>query len=222
MNGMSDGAAPNPSTQNPSTIRTYGGVAGEQRTAERRERLMASGLELLGSADDAGLTVRGVCKESGLIARYFYESFDDIDALAVALHDQVITDLVAHALGRLGTAGADPDAQLRTGLEAIIEHLADDPRRGRVLFVAPLTMPVLVARRPETVTMFAGLLRAQATEFVDLSDSSFETTARFLVGGFGEVLTSWQDGTLDVTQDELVERCYVMFRGIVDAVAPPL
>jgi len=208
MSAMPDGAAK----------RTYGGVAGAQRTAERRVRLLAAGLDLLGASDDPGLTVRGVCKESGLIARYFYESFADTDALAVAVHKQVIADLVAHALGRLAAADEDEETRLRTGLEAIVEHLAEDPRRGRVLFIAPLTTPVLVARRPEIVTMFAGLLRAQAGEFVQLSEAAFETTARFLVGGFGEVLTSWQDGTLDLSQAELVDRCFVMFRGIVAAV----
>ncbi len=204
----------------PTARRTYGGVGGEQRTAERRERLLGAGLDLLGAADDPGLTVRGVCKEAGLIARYFYESFADTDALAVAVHDQVITELVTHALGRLAPTGADEKERLRIGLEAIVEHLAEDPRRGRVLFVAPLTTPVLVARRPEIVTMFAGLLRAQADEFVQLTDAAFETTARFLVGGFGEVLTAWQDGTLAVSQEELLELCFQMFGGIVAAVDP--
>jgi len=181
---------------------------------------MAAGLELLGAAEDPGLTVRGVCKESGLIARYFYESFDDVDALAVAVHEHVIEDLVTHTLERLAHAGADSDEQLRFALSAIIDHLAEDPRRGRVLFLAPLAMPALMARRPAIVTMFAGLVRTEASEYVDLPEDTAEIAARFLVGGFGEVLTAWQDGSLDVTREDLVERCFLMFRGIVEALVP--
>lgn len=199
--------------------RTYGGVGGAQRTAERRTRLLAAGVELLG-AEEPSLTVRGVCKQSGLIARYFYENFSDTDALAVAVHEQVITDLVTDALTQLADVEAEPESQLRVGLTAIVNHLAADSRRGRILFVAPLTQPALVARRPEVVSMFAGLLRTQAGEFVELPEAQFDSTARFLVGGFGEVLTSWQDGSLTMSQDDVIEQCITLFRGIVATVIP--
>ena len=43
--------------------RVYAGVEGDQRVAERRARLMAAGLDLLGSAEgDPTLSVRAVCR----------------------------------------------------------------------------------------------------------------------------------------------------------------
>src|SRR3546814_8101517 len=60
--------------------RSYGGVDGALRVAQRREALIEAGLELMGSAEPE-LTVRGVCKKAGVAARYFYESFTDRDAL---------------------------------------------------------------------------------------------------------------------------------------------
>ena len=43
--------------------RSYGGVDGALRVAQRRETLIEAGLELMGSAEPE-LTVRGVCKKA--------------------------------------------------------------------------------------------------------------------------------------------------------------
>lgn len=188
--------------------RTYGGVEGPQRVADRRARLLAAGLDLLGTPDGV-LTVRGVCKESGLIARYFYESFEDIDALAMAVYEEVTAELVDAVA--IATA-SDAEHRLRAGLEALVEHLAEDPRRGHVMFVAARTNPALTARRPAIVAIFADEIRRLTTPSENLPERRLASTARFLVGGFGEVLTSWQDGTLELTHDELVDVCVDLFR----------
>ncbi|NHA01109.1 hypothetical protein G5V59_17810 [Nocardioides sp. W3-2-3] len=54
--------------------RRYGGQDAAQRVAERRARLLAAGLAVMGERGVAGATVRGVAEASGLAARYFYES----------------------------------------------------------------------------------------------------------------------------------------------------
>src|SRR5205807_2521139 len=84
--------------------RVYAGVEGDQRVAERRARLMAAGLDLLGSAEgDPTLSVRAVCRRAGLVARYFYESFADRDALATAVYDHVVEDSATITLAEGGT-----------------------------------------------------------------------------------------------------------------------
>ena len=77
--------------------RSYGGVDGALRVAQRRGALIEAGLELMGSAEPE-LTVRGVCKKAGVAARYFYESFTDRDALMSAVYDTVITDIAVSTL----------------------------------------------------------------------------------------------------------------------------
>ncbi|AXT85447.1 TetR/AcrR family transcriptional regulator [Aeromicrobium sp. A1-2] len=196
-----------------SSARPYGGIDAAQRVAERRERLLEAGLDLLGSADEgSALTVRGVCTRAGLVARYFYEGFADSDALAVAVYEQVVQDLVEDALAALTDAPADDREQIRFGLSAIIDHLADDPRRGRLMFTTAVTHPALAAKRLEMMRMFAGLLATQAQSFYDTDPSSrLDAVARFLVGGFGETLTAWQHGDLDLSQEDLVEVCLELF-----------
>ena len=69
------GAAPDAA----GTLRAYGGEGGDTRVARRRSALIDAGLDLLGADDVGAVTVRGVCRQAGLTARYFYESFESVD-----------------------------------------------------------------------------------------------------------------------------------------------
>lgn len=193
--------------------RVYAGVAGDDRQAERRARFIDAGLELLGAPDDEpGLTVRGVCKRTGLAARYFYESFDDRDALAVAVFDHVVSDIATTTLRAVEAAPRDARARIHAGLSNIVRTIAADPRRGRLLFSPSPGSPVLVQRRVESPRIFARLLGGQAQEFYGITDDAhLELVTEFLVGGLAQALTSWLDGSLRLSETELVEQCVRLF-----------
>lgn len=194
--------------------RVYGGVDADHRASERRARLLAAGLELLGSAGaPASPTIRAVCAQADLGPRYFYESFTDGDALVVAVYDEVIQDVVMSTLAALAAADNEERNQIEVGLSAIVAVVADDPRKGRVLFDAAITHTALAQNRLESARMFSGLLAAQAQSFYGIEPSgALDAVARFFVGGLGETLTAWQHGDLDLTQDELVAVCADLFQ----------
>src|ERR1700721_1384529 len=89
-------------------LRSWRGVPLETRRAERREVLVDAALELLGTQGGGAFTVRGVCLEARLNARYFYESFDGLDALFVAVFDMLVGQTLQQALRALGAGGPDP------------------------------------------------------------------------------------------------------------------
>ncbi|WP_035854009.1 TetR/AcrR family transcriptional regulator [Cryptosporangium arvum] len=195
-------------------LRTYGGVTGVDRAAERRAALLAAGLELLGSPTGPGeLTVRGVCRHAGLTARYFYESFADRDALTAAVYDGVVADLGADVLAALEGAPRTARERTRAGLAALIGNIAEDPRRGRLLFSRSLgASPVVAARRAESTRWFVDLLTAQVRGFYGVARTPrLDVAAELLVGGVAQVLTSWLDGVLDLGADELTEHCTGLF-----------
>src|ERR1700757_1777937 len=101
--------------------RTYGGVNQEQRVAVRRDALVHAGLELLGGEGLQATSVRAVCTSAGLTARYFYESFENLDALLIAVFDAIVAELaervVAAALAAPEQAGAKAQAAIRAGVE---------------------------------------------------------------------------------------------------------
>jgi AcrR family transcriptional regulator len=197
----------------PTSPRIYGGIHADARVANRRDRLIEAGLDLLGGPDDsATLTVRGVCKTAGVVARYFYESFDDADALAVTVYDEMLDELVRVTLVAVGQGETDEREQIRIGLTAIVGHLAEDPRRGRLLFNTATTHPALAPKRLETMRMMTGLLAAHAEAFYEVEHSPrLEAVSRFLVGGFGEALTAWQHNDLALPEAGLVELCVDLF-----------
>jgi AcrR family transcriptional regulator len=194
--------------------RVYGGIDGDRRAAERRDKLLAAGLDMLGSTEpNPTLTVRGVCRNAGLVARYFYENFDDGDALVVAVYEEVIGEVVTTTLAALAKAGPDELQRLRVGLGTILDLIGEDPRKGRLLFNAAVTHPALAMKRLETARMFGGLLAEQSQSFYRIGASgALQTVSRFLVGGLGETLTAWLHGDVEMTRDELIELCAGIFQ----------
>jgi AcrR family transcriptional regulator len=202
------------------SLRTYGGVAGDDRQAGRRAQLIEAGLCLLGAAEGPrDLTVRGVCREAGLAARYFYENFADRDALAIAVYDHVVQDIAATTLDAVQAAPSHARAKTRAGLENLVHRIADDPRRGRLLFSPALSATVLAGRRVESTRWFVQLLGLQAREFYGLGASTrLELVAAMLVGGLAQALTSWLDGTLDVDEAGLVDLATEIFIRVANLV----
>lgn len=86
--------------------RFYAGRSPEDRREERRARLLAAGLELIGEEGVAAVSVRGICSRAGLTPRYFYEEFGTADALARQLFDREFDAGIA----RVAAAVAQLDA----------------------------------------------------------------------------------------------------------------
>ncbi|MBK1782727.1 TetR/AcrR family transcriptional regulator [Prauserella sp. ASG 168] len=201
-------------------LRTYGGVTGGDRQAERRAQLVEAGLDLLGARDgERTVSVRGVCRQAGLAARYFYESFADRDAFALAVYDQVVRDIAATTLDAVNAAPPQAQAKIHAGLARLVRVLADDPRRGRLLFSPALAGTLPATSRAESTRLFVELLGMQAREFYGVPESPrLAITAELLVGGFAQTLTSWLDGTLAATEEEIVEHCAAIFGAVAEKI----
>jgi AcrR family transcriptional regulator len=203
------------------SLRVYGGVAGDERQAQRRQQLIEAGLDLLGSPNGDALTVRGVCRHAGLAARYFYEHFVDRDAVTVAVYDQVVDQIATAALTAVTAAPPEARAKTRAGVDTIARTVGDDPRKGRLLFSPTLTTSVLAHRRVQSARLFADLLSRQTQAFYGLEQSTaLEQSSQFLVGGLAQTLTAWLDGTIPITRRDLVEHCVDMSLAIAEPAGP--
>ncbi len=192
----------------------YGGVSAEGRRAARRSTLLAAALDLLGGEGWHATTVRAVCARARLTPRYFYESFADLDELLLAAFDEVAAEAAAIVLAAVEQAPADARAKARAAIGAFVGIVSEDPRKARVLFVEALGSEALARRRFATLRMFAAMVAAQGREFYGLRDADsglMQTTALTLAGGLAETLLAWQDGTLSVGREQLVEDCTELF-----------
>ncbi|MBB3051094.1 AcrR family transcriptional regulator [Prauserella isguenensis] len=193
--------------------RTWAGTTLADRKAGRRRRLLDSGLTLLGAEDGTALSVRAVCRHSRLTERYFYENFADRDELIVAVYDELVSEAHRVLVDAVAAAPADDrPARARAAVTTFVELIIDDPRKGRVLLLAPLTHPALSRSGVQRIPMFAGLVRDELSANVDEEDRAMTATA--LVGGLANLFTAYLDGTLDVGRERLVGHCVKLVLGI--------
>lgn len=196
--------------------RRYGGRAAEERVAERRTRLLEAGLELMGTRGVAGTTVRGVAEESGLAARYFYESFPSVEALQLAVFEQIAGEAAARSLAALATAPDDAVERTRAVLAEIVDLFLEDPRKGRIALLESITSPVLGPRVLEESRRFAGMLAATASSG-DPAESpeglpvEVRLRAQFLIGGVAHTLGAALHGDIEVERERLVDVLVELF-----------
>lgn len=198
------------------------GLAPADRRAERRALLLDAAFELLGTEGMGGTTVRAVCHRARLNPRYFYESFDDLDALVVAVYDHLIAGLGAEVMAALAAAGDDPGDQTRAALRRIVEWVDEDRRRGRVLYVEALGNEALNRRRIETAHLLVTTVEqhAAATQgALAPGDPIGRIGAALLVGGAGELVVAWLDGRIDVDRDQLVDDATELLLAMGEAAA---
>jgi len=187
--------------------RSWAGVSAEDRKAERRTLLLDAALELLGTEGWSGTTVRGVCQTAQLNPRYFYESFEDLDQLACALHDRLLDELRGAVEAAVDAAPDDPAAQTRAVVDATARFVDEDRRRARVIYVESLGNEAVNRKRIEAghalTTLMAGAIGPVA--------------ASLLVGGFSEVLVAWLDGRIPYGRDRLVDETTSLFLAVGEA-----
>ena len=171
---------------------------------------MDAALEIMGTQGWSATTVRGVCHEARLTPRFFYESFADIDALAVAVLDEIIVTATARVTEAILAADDEPEARVRSAIEAMVDQLTEDPRRARVAFVEALGSEPMMKRRLVALHELAQFIAAQARATYHLpsgADAFVELTSIVLAGGLTELMIVWLGGGLEMSRDELVDRC---------------
>ncbi|ADT97139.1 TetR/AcrR family transcriptional regulator [Mycolicibacterium gilvum] len=198
-------------------VRPYRGVDAPARVAERRRRLLEAGLDLLGGQlNPPELTVRAICAQSGLAARYFYESFTDKDVFVGAVFDRVIADIATTT--QAAVAAAPPREQSRQGMANIVRAISEDARVGRLLFNAHLDNPVVVRKRAESGALFALLSGQHAGSALRLErNDRITSAAHFVVGGVAQTLSAWLAGDLTFTEAQLAAQ----LGALIDQLADP-
>lgn len=200
----------------------WAGLSAEDRRSGRRDLLIDVTYELLGTEGWSGTTVRAVCQAARLNPRYFYESFEDLDQLVIAVYDRVIAELGAAVLAALDGAGPDARAQSRAAVETIVRFVDEDRRRARVLYIEALGNEALNRRRIETGHEVVSVVELVATERhgpLPTGEHIGRVGASILVGGIGELIVAWLEGRVQCTREQLVDDATEVFIAVGEAVA---
>jgi AcrR family transcriptional regulator len=190
------------------TRRRYGGRSAAERQAERRERLMSSGLEMFGAEGYAAVSIERLCSTANVSTRNFYEEFAGREALLVALHDQVngaAAQIVAAALEE--EADADLATRVRSAVRAYIATTSADPRWARIAYVEVVGVSPAVERhrlgwRDRWVELLT-LECARAVQRGEVAERDFRMTLVAFIGAVNALVSDWSTQDRGVPLDDV-------------------
>lgn len=187
--------------------RVYGGVSAQDRREHRRTSLIESGLQLFGTEGYLNVPVKRICDDAGLTQRYFYESFNDREALLDAVYRHCVdslrsaTTLAAVAyladVPEVQAGGAVPEAHIAgladAAFGAFLDTLTVDPRRARVILIEVVGVsPALEQLRIGAIHDWADLILGFASTDGVAAPTQKRLAAIGVVGAITQLLVDWQ------------------------------
>ncbi|MFG2089262.1 MULTISPECIES: TetR/AcrR family transcriptional regulator [unclassified Spirillospora] len=194
--------------RNPAPRRSYGGRTAEERRAERRERLLAAGLELFGTRGYAATSIERLCATASVSTRNFYEEFSGREELLAALHHD-INERAAQALTAAYAEAADADlpARVESAVRAFVTVTASDPRWARIAFVEIIGVSTDLERhRLRRRARWEESLVAMAREAVERGeaiDRDYHLTMIAVIGAVNNLVHHWSARDQDIPLDDI-------------------
>lgn len=197
----------------------------QERRSERRARLIAAGLQEIGSYGYEQATVQRVCAGAGLTQRYFYEHFADRAALLAAVFEHVVERVMSAAFAAADAAPDTLEDRARAGLGGFMGTLIEDPRLARVQLIEVVGRnEALERRRFEVMHAFAAYIEHSALSLDPGADFEREpwrhAVVLALVGGTNHLAIEWTLGGLELSKETLVETLVALYVSAA-AAGPP-
>lgn len=199
------------------TPRRYRGASLEQRQSERRAKLIEAGLTVIGSVGYHAATVRAICTEAGLTERYFYESFENSEALLRAVYTHIIDRLRAETLAALQRAPREADAMSEAALRVYF-GMNRDPHFARInLFEVLGVSPNVDQLYRNTMSEFAALLASISKSlypgkvFTRLDE---DLVTQGMIGAVVQITHRWVLGGYQQSLDEVVRNTQAIFSAV--------
>ena len=144
--------------------RVWGARTGDERRAERRDRIIRAAITVYGRHGYHRTSVKAVCVEAGLTERYFYESFTNNEDLLrqcfLVVDDNLFRATREAAQSAPDRAGApDGIARARAALLVYLELIRGSPDKARVFLIEMASVsPAAEALVLERLDRFGALL----------------------------------------------------------------
>lgn len=183
--------------------RTYGGLSAEQRSRDRRTRLLDAARDLIAETGVAPLTVDLVCQRANLSKRYFYTAFATKDELLDACADDLYGRLYAGI--EEATHTVPLTERINAALGFVVRTLASSPADAR-LYMESAGFPRLRARQQQVVRDVTERMVVAGMPFTGPPKHSVDRVlaTRALVTATTELITGWLHGDIDTDEDTLV------------------
>lgn len=205
-----------------SLVRPYRGVAAGNRIASRRDALIDAALEVFAAEGWSAISARRVCEQAGLTRRYFYESFDDVDALTAATFQRIAGEVFAAVQAATADRAATVPELARRAVAAGLDVLAQPPAKGQFLVMAQRAGGSIGQQRASALDDLASIVQtvhstdSEAASTIDPREARI--TALAVVGAVLAIVDSWLAQVSDLSREEVISWSTAAALGIFDAV----
>lgn len=200
--------------------RIYGGESAADRLARQRRQFMEAGLELFGTVGYRATTVRMLCKQAGLIDRYFYRNFDTTEDLLAAIYTESLDQVEAEVMEIIGTnpAAADAVRLVEAGLNAFFTAF-ENSRVARtclleILGVSPRIDMLYLRRNQQFADLLVNFAKALLPQW-NLGEQEARMTGIALVGAISESAKHWLLDDYRVPRGTLVAANARLLQGVL-------
>lgn len=212
----------NPQDPSPAgtTGRRYAGVDPQERQRQRKVKLIKAALVVFGEQGYHQSTVRDVCKQAQLTSRYFYESFDSMEALFRAVYSDVSRQLLQVTVAALSQCPPTPTAMAEVALRAFLEFIRADPRRARLTLLDALNvgegMNSLANKASQDFAQLVGGFMQQFFPNLGAIGLSAHTLADGLVGACNRIATQWAAEQCQTPIEDVLRNILALFKACIE------
>jgi AcrR family transcriptional regulator len=197
--------------------RRYGGVDSEERQRQRKARLIEAGLAVFGEQGYHQSTVRDVCRSAKLTSRYFYESFDSMEALFRAVYVAVSKEMMQATVMSLAACQPEPEKLAEAALRTFLEFIRQDPHRARVTLIDALNvgegMNMLADKASQDFAhLIAGFMQQMFPNLETKGGLSYQMLANGLVGANTRIATQWVAERCKTPLEDVLRNLLVLFQ----------
>lgn len=197
--------------------RAYGGISAATRVEQRRGALIEAALELVHTEGWRQLTVEAACRRAGLNKRYFYESFADIEALAEAVIDQLVGEVLAVVLP--DSLDVPREELIITMVGDLADYAAAHPSRAAVFFGDVSSLEAAARRQSAAIRGLIEIVARDGRAIHGIDDPIADVAATVLVQGSIRALLDWLHGHLAIDRQRLVDHVAAIWLITTEGVA---
>lgn len=203
----------------PRQRRGYGGRSAEELRQERRERLVATGLDLFASRGYHRTQIELLCTQARVTTRHFYEEFSSREELLAAVYEMVISKTRSSVLAALQDAAATPQQRMTGAIRAFVHAYTDDPRHARIACIEVVGVSEDMARRRRKVIHeFAQVVEAYANDLARtgvLPKRNYHLPGVAMTGAVNELMSEWLTVDHPPSIAELTEELLQLFDAVI-------
>ena len=199
--------------------RLYGGESSEDRILRRKQQILDAGLQLFGTVGYKAASVRALCREAKLTARYFYESFASVEEVLIEVYRResvTLAERLTLAVGEVRPGEPVGDIA-RQGLQAFFDS-ARNPVVSRtiwleVLGVSPTVNALYQHTLREFSELFLLLVRSMYPDWKHTPEME-KALAMAVVGAVSTSTMNWMLEDYKTPVDVLVEANALLIEGL--------